>query len=83
MRNLTFAAATAALLALPSLALPNLAAAQEATGDPEAGKRVFTQCQSCHMVGENARTRVGRVLNDVFGREAGSVEDYRYSEAMQ
>jgi cytochrome c len=78
MRNLYLAAATAALLAAPHLAM-----AQEVEGDPEAGQRVFNQCRACHQVGENARNLVGPVLNDLFGRESASVEDYNYSQAMQ
>ncbi|WP_029029334.1 c-type cytochrome [Salinarimonas rosea] len=77
MRNLYIVAAAA------FLAAPGIAAAQEAAGDPQAGERVFNQCRACHMVGENAQNRVGPVLNDLFGREAGSLEDYNYSQAMQ
>lgn len=78
MRNLYLAAAAAAALLAPTLAL-----AQEVEGDPEAGQRVFNQCRACHQVGENARNLVGPVLNDLFGRESASVEDYNYSQAMQ
>ncbi|MGP9819141.1 c-type cytochrome [Salinarimonas sp. NSM] len=77
MRNLTILAAAA------FLAGPGIAAAQEVAGDPQAGERIFNQCRSCHMVGENAQNRVGPVLNDLFGREAASIEDYNYSDAMQ
>ena len=78
MRNLYLAAATAALLAAPHLAM-----AQEVEGDPEAGQRVFNQCRACHQVGENARNLVGPQLNGLFGRQAGSVEGYSYSQAFQ
>ncbi|WP_349367482.1 cytochrome c family protein [Salinarimonas sp.] len=78
MRNLYLAATAAALFAAPHVAL-----AQDAAGDPEAGQRTFNQCRACHQVGENARNLVGPVLNDLFGREAASVESYNYSQAMQ
>lgn len=52
-------------------------------GDPEAGKKVFRQCQACHMVGDNAKPRVGPPLNDLFGRQAGTYEGFRYSPAMK
>lgn len=78
MRNLYLAAATAALLAAPGLAI-----AQEVAGDPEAGQRVFNQCRACHQVGDDARNMVGPVLNDLFGRESASIESYNYSPAMQ
>ncbi len=49
--------------------------------DPEAGARVFKKCQACHAVGEGAQNKVGPELNGLFGRAAGSVPDYDYSEA--
>ncbi|QFU09059.1 Cytochrome c2 [Rhodobacteraceae bacterium THAF1] len=48
----------------------------------EAGSKVFRQCQACHAVGEGAANKVGPQLNGVVGRTAGSVEDFRYSNAM-
>ncbi|MFN7025144.1 MAG: c-type cytochrome [Pseudorhizobium sp.] len=50
--------------------------------DPEAGKKVFAKCAACHAVGEGAKNRVGPHLNDVVGRKAGAIEDYKYSKAM-
>jgi len=51
-----------------------------AEGDPEKGEKVFKRCQTCHMVGDNARRKIGPVLNDLFGRQAGTTEGYRYSK---
>jgi cytochrome c len=50
-------------------------------GDPAAGEKVFKRCLACHMVGENAKTRVGPVLNGLIGRKAGSYEGFKYTEA--
>ncbi len=50
------------------------------TGDPEAGRRVFARCRSCHVLEEGVN-RVGPSLYGIIGREAGSVEGFRYSEA--
>lgn len=50
--------------------------------DVEAGKTEFKKCAACHAVGEGAKNRVGPVLNDVFGRQAGTYEGYKYSQAM-
>ncbi len=72
-------ALAAAIAALPFIALAAPASAQDA----EAGKSVFNQCRACHQVGETARNGVGPNLNGLFGREAGSVEGYRYSNAFQ
>lgn len=58
----------------------------EESRDPalvDAGAAVFRQCKACHMVGAEAKSRVGPHLNDVPGRPAGAVEGFRYSKAMQ
>jgi cytochrome c len=67
--------AAAALVALSTNAVL-------ADGDIEAGKTVFKKCAACHAVGEGAKNRVGPVLNDLFGRVAGTFPDYKYSQAM-
>ena len=51
-------------------------------GDPVAGEKVFKKCSACHMVGEDAKNKVGPMLNDIVGRAAGTVEGYKYSKAM-
>lgn len=56
------------------------AAAQ--VGDPEKGAKVFVKCKACHTV-EEGKNRVGPSLHGVVGREAGSVEGFKYSKAMQ
>ena len=69
------------------LAAPTLVAAQ--SGDAAAGEQAFRQCQTCHVVadaegnvlaGRNAKT--GPNLYGVFGRQAGTVEDFNYSDAL-
>ena len=54
-----------------------------ASGDIDAGEKVFKKCMACHMVGDGAKHRVGPELNDVFGRVAGSLDDFKYSPAMK
>jgi cytochrome c len=49
--------------------------------DVEAGQRSFNKCRACHQVGEEAKNLVGPKLNGLFGRVAGTVEGYSYSEA--
>ena len=53
-----------------------------AEGDPAAGKKVFNKCKACHVV-DAETNRVGPHLVGIFGREAGSVEGFKYSSAMQ
>ncbi len=46
------------------------------------GETLWRQCRACHQIGEDAQHRVGPHLNDVIGRVAGGLEDFRYSPAM-
>ena len=74
-------AATAgqALAALFLIAAPGIAQA----GDPAAGQKAFAVCKACHQVGETAKNAVGPKLNGIVGRPAGSLEGYKYSDAMK
>lgn len=55
----------------------------EPIGDPETGEKIFKECAKCHQIGPDAVNRVGPVLNDVFGRRAGTVDDFtRYSKGI-
>jgi cytochrome c len=56
---------------------PNPASAQDVT----AGETVFAVCKACHQVGDNAKNAIGPTLNGLFGRRAGVVTGYSYSEA--
>lgn len=67
-----------AVLALPLLTTPVLAA-----GDPAAGAIVFKKCMACHAVGEGAKNKVGPELNGVFGRTTGSLEGFAYSQGLK
>lgn len=71
-RSLTLAALTLGL-AVPALA----------EGDPAAGEKVFNKCKACHMVGDNAKSRVGPQLNGIVGGSVGTVEGFRYSDVFQ
>jgi cytochrome c len=54
------------------------------TVDLEAAKKQFTtSCGVCHSVEPNAPARQGPNLNGVFGRKAGSLPDFKYSEALK
>ncbi len=65
-----------------ALAVTFSAGSAFAQGDVEQGKSEFRKCMACHAAGEGATNRVGPMLNDVFGRVAGTVENYNYSKAM-
>lgn len=70
------------LLSIAAAATLMLAGTAYADGDAAAGKDVFKKCAACHAVGEGAKNRVGPVLNDLFGRVAGTYPDFKYSQAM-
>ena len=54
---------------------------QASAQDAAAGEKVFLVCKACHQVGDNAKNAIGPVLNGLFGRKAGSVDGYSYSDA--
>lgn len=81
-RRLAFVPVAAVLVAgLMALSGP-LALAETPRGDPERGAKVFKLCASCHAIGQGAKNRVGPHLNSVFGRRAGTVEGFRYSDGL-
>ena len=61
-----------------TLLLPMISASAQ---DVAAGEKVFVQCRACHQIGERARNAVGPVLNGLFGRKAGTIEGFAYSDA--
>lgn len=82
MNGFGIALGVSMLLAAPALA-------QDMSGDPAEGEKAFRQCQTCHVVadadgnvlaGRNAKT--GPNLYGVFGRQAGTLEDFSYSDGM-
>ncbi len=70
---------TATLALVFAAALGSGAALAE--GDAEAGKKVFKKCKACHSF-DPGKKKIGPHLKGVVGREAGSVEGYKYSKAM-
>lgn len=50
--------------------------------DVAEGEKVFRKCAACHSVGEGAKSRVGPHLNDLFSRQAGTIDGFKYSAAM-
>jgi cytochrome c len=49
--------------------------------DVAAGETAFKKCAPCHAVGEDAKNKVGPILNGLNGRKSGTAEGYSYSEA--
>ena len=51
-------------------------------GDAVKGEKVFKKCKACHYV-DKEKNKTGPHLVAVLGREAGSLEGYKYSKAMK
>jgi len=68
--------ALAALLLTGALAVPAFA-----EGDAANGEKVFRRCIACHVIDQETN-RLGPHLIGVYGRQAGSVDGYTYSEGF-
>lgn len=51
--------------------------------DYTSGQRVFKQCATCHRLDPKEGHRVGPNLHGLFGREAGSLDDFKYSKVLK
>lgn len=66
------------LLGLALMFAPTMAFAE---GDAALGKIVFKKCTACHAA-DKEQNKVGAHLVGIVGRKAGSVEGFKYSDAM-
>jgi cytochrome c len=57
-----------------------LSAGKAAAGDAAHGEVLYEGCQDCHSLDKND---VGPRHRGVFGRRAGSLPDYEYSEGLR
>ncbi|MEO9649737.1 MAG: c-type cytochrome [Roseobacter sp.] len=59
-----------------------------ATGDADAGEKVFKKCKSCHSIvdaNDNAIVKGGRTGPNLFGvfeRTAGTVDGFKYGDSI-
>jgi len=51
--------------------------------DAVRGEQVFRKCATCHTTEAGGRNRVGPRLAGLFGRTAGAVGDFRYTDALR
>lgn len=56
--------------------------AAQAQGDPAKGEKIFARCKICHSL-EEGTNKIGPSLHGVFGRKAGTLEGYNYSDALK
>ena len=52
----------------------------QAAGDPAKGELIYQRCQGCHSIDRN---RTGPMHKGLFGRPAGTVPGFAYSDAMK
>jgi cytochrome c len=52
----------------------------QADGDPARGAEIYRRCMACHSIEHDL---VGPHHAGLFGRKAGSVPDFPYSQAMR
>lgn len=69
--------APALFMAVQMVALSAVGAAAE------EGARLFKNCATCHEIGEGAKHKVGPHLDGLFGRPAGGLADFKYSDGMR
>ena len=53
-----------------------------AEGDAAKGEKVFKKCKTCHSL-EAGKKKVGPSLAGVFERTAGTLEGFKFSQAMK
>ncbi|MBT9472931.1 MAG: cytochrome c family protein [Pseudomonadota bacterium] len=53
------------------------------TADLANGKQKFGMCRSCHTIVPGGANMTGPNLHGVFGRKAGEVASYKYSDAVK
>ena len=69
------------MMALVALFIAATAQPAWAEGDAAAGMKVFKKCKTCHSL-EAGKKKLGPTLAGVMGRQAGTLEGYKYSKAM-
>ena len=73
---------TTRIISLASfIALALASTAAVADGDAAKGEKVYKKCKTCHFV-DKEKNKVGPHLVGIFGRTAGAVEGFKYSDAM-
>jgi cytochrome c len=58
----------------------NRPGSSSSSGDPKVGEVIFKQCAACHSLDPDTNKQ-GPTLAGLFGRHAGTVEDFNYSAA--
>jgi len=69
-----------ALAGVAAVMFAGLSSSAAVAGDADRGEMLYQGCQDCHSLDKND---VGPRHRGVFGRKAGSIADYNYSEGLK
>src|SRR4051812_23497602 len=76
--------AASLLIVGASIAGLSVTGASAQSGDATRGQRVFNlQCKACHAVEKDGASTAGPNLHGVFGRKAGTVAGFEFSDEMK
>ena len=72
------------LLSTPAFGFEDGDTSISAGGNAEAGRVVYQKCRACHNIRADSSPRLGPNLDNIFGRMAGTSNNYtRYSKALR
>ncbi|MAW01875.1 MAG: cytochrome c family protein [Candidatus Pelagibacter sp.] len=54
-----------------------------ATANIDEGKKIFKKCAACHSIEQGGKNKIGPALWSVVDRKVGSVEGFKYSNALK
>ena len=71
------------VMAMTLMASVATGAAPATAADADKGQKLYAVCKTCHTVEQGGKHQVGPNLPGMFGRTAGTVDGYKYSDAMR
>jgi len=60
-----------------------MSAGSALAADVDAGKKIFRKCKACHTLKAGGKSTIGPNLHGVVGRNAATVDGFKYSKAMK